>query len=60
MGKSSQNKYTHKHSGDNALNPLVCNHSECLAIAVCEHVCAFSGNESSCLLGIRVVYCVNW
>ena len=42
MGKSAQNKYTHKHSGENALNPLVCNHSECLAIAVYVSKCVLS------------------
>ena len=30
-------------------------HSECLAIAVCVHVCACSGDGSSCLLGLHTV-----
>ena len=28
-------------------------HSECLAIAVCVHVCASSGDGSSCLLELH-------
>ena len=30
-------------------------HSECLAIAVCVHVCACSGDGSSCLLELHTV-----
>ena len=30
-------------------------HSECLAIAVCVHVCASSGDGSSCLLELHTL-----
>ena len=39
---STVSKYTHKRSVDNALNPLVCNHSECLAIPVYVSMCMLS------------------
>ena len=35
------------------MNPLVCNHSP--VIAVCVHVCAFTGDGSSCLLELHTV-----
>ena len=39
---STVSKYTHYRSRDNALNSLVCNHSECLAIAVYACMCVLS------------------
>ena len=35
------------------MNPLVCNHSP--VIAICVHLCAFTGDGSSCLLKLHTV-----